>query len=113
MRWLFDLVDKILTVLFIDVRDRAPRRIGRESSTQNEQKLKATTWARRLSFAGLASIVVGFLAAGSWLALLAPVGLVIVAIAWLKGDKLGLTVVGVLSFVWYAWTVVWVMLKAG
>jgi hypothetical protein len=45
--------------------------------------------------------------------LLAPVGLVIVSVAWLKGDRLGLLAVGAVYFVWYVATVVWVMLKAG
>jgi fatty acid desaturase len=106
------IIDQVLTFLFMNVRDRPHRRAG-ESSTQTMQRLKQATWARRLSFAGLASLVAGLLAAGSWLALLAPVGLVTVAVAWLKGDRLGLLAVGVVYFVWYASTVVWVMLKAG
>jgi hypothetical protein len=114
VRRLLDIIDQALTFLLIDVRGKPPRRrTGRESSAQKDQRRKAYTWARRLSFAGLASIVTGVIAAGSWLALLAPVGLVIVSVAWLKGDRLGLLAVGVVYFVWYVATVVWVMLKAG
>jgi hypothetical protein len=107
---LLDVIDRVLTFLFIDVRDRPLRRRAQRGSSTEK---RALTSARTLSFAGLASIVTGVVAAGTWLALLAPVGLVIVAIAWLKGDRLGLLVVGVVYFVWYVSTAVWVMLKAG
>ena len=58
-------------------------------------------------------MVAGALAAGSWLALLAPIGLVVVSVAWLKGDRLGLLVVGAVYFVWTVAAVVQVMMKAG
>ena len=114
MGWLLDTIDRVLTFLFIDVRDTATRRRNRpESSDQKAQQSKTRTWARRLSFGGLVSIATGFLAAGTWLALLVPVGLVIIAIAGLKGDRLGLLAVGVVYFAWYVSTAVWVMLEAG
>lgn len=106
------IIDQVLIFLFIDVRHRPERRAGPESH-QTMQRLRESTWARRLSLAGIASLLAGLLAAGSWLALLAPVGLVIVAVAWLKGDRLGLLAVGLVYFIWYVSTVVWVMLKAG
>ena len=114
MGWLLDTIDRVLTFLFIDVRDKPTRRRGRpESSSQKAQLAETHAWARRLSVGGLASIATGAVAAGTWLALLVSVGLVIIAIAWLKGDRLGLLAVGVVYFAWYVSTVVWVMLKAG
>jgi len=112
--WLLDAIDRVLTFLFVDVRDRPSHRRSRsESSYEKAQERKKQAWARGLSFVGLASIATGFLAAGTWLALLAPVGLVIIAIAALKGDRLGLLAVGVAYFAWYVSTAVWVMLEAG
>jgi hypothetical protein len=111
---LLDTIDRVLTFLFIDVRDRPTHRRARpESPNQKAQQSKTQSGARRLSFGGLASIATGVVAAGTWLALLVPVGLVVIAIAWLKGDRLGLLAVGVVYFAWYVSTVVWVMLKAG
>jgi len=58
-------------------------------------------------------MLIGAIAAGSWLALLVPIGLVTVAIAWLRGDRLGLIVVVAAYFLWNLYTVIWVMVHAG
>ena len=111
---LLDAIDRVLTFLLVDVRERPSHRRSRpESSYEKAQQRKQHAWARRLSFGGLASIATEFLAAGTWLALLVPVGLVIIAIAGLKGDRLGLLAVGVAYFAWYVSTAVRVMLEAG
>jgi hypothetical protein len=58
-------------------------------------------------------MLIGSIAAGSWLGLLVPIGLVAVAIAWLRGDRLGLIVVGAAYLLWNLYIVIWVMIRAG
>jgi hypothetical protein len=102
-----------LTVVFSDVRGRSTHSKRPASPAEKHRRISASKSARKVSVLGIACMLIGSIAAGSWLALLVPIGLVAVAIAWLRGDRLGLTVVGAAYVLWNLYTVIWVMVHAG
>jgi hypothetical protein len=109
-----ELIFRVLNILFVDVLGRRKHSGRHESPAQKRQRISAFKSARKISVLGVACMLVGAIStSSSWLALLVPVGLVAVAIAWLKGDRLGLLLVGAVYFVWNVYTVIWVMIHAG
>jgi hypothetical protein len=107
-----EVIFRVLTVLFSDMRGK-PYPRSRESPAEKHRRTSAFRLERRVSVLGITCILIGSIAAGSWLALLVPIGLVAVAVAWLRGDRLGLLVVAGVYFLWNLYTVVWVMIHAG
>jgi hypothetical protein len=107
------VIFRALTIVFSDVRGRRTHVRRGESPAEKDRRISASRSARKISVLGVVCMLIGSIAAGSWLALLVPIGLVAVAIAWLRGDRLGLIVVGAAYFLWSLSTVIWVMTHAG
>jgi hypothetical protein len=69
--------------------------------------------ARALSLAAPVSIAVGIIGTDTWWYLAFPVGLLLAAAAWFKGDRLGISIVLFLLFVLQVFAAVLAMMKYG